>query len=310
MFRLSHAAAAGAVVLALVGAAAPANALLPTSERAAACYTPDAPGTASAARGRDAGVQDTRSISANELAAIETQTAEILAAKGNPAAGVRTVPVYFHVMLDTAGNGDVTDQQIDQQMAVLNHDFAGGESADAADTGFRFTLMDTKRYYNDSWHLDQNSPKYRRDTRQGGADALNVWLVDFPYLGIATFPWDYKTSAGADGIRVYYGSLPGGPETNYNEGDTVVHEAGHWLGLLHTFEGGCWEKKGGDQVADTAPQGAATRGCPEGIDTCPDMPGVDPIHNYMDYSYDSCYTEFTPLQGSRMNDMWRAYRTS
>ncbi len=306
MIRLSHAAAAGAVVLALVGTTTPANASLPVSERgSASCVTPD---IGAAARGGDGSVQDTRSISESEQLAIENQTAAILATKGNSGKVSTTtnVPVYIHVMLDTAGNGDVTQAQIDAQMAVLNNDFAGGESKAAADTGFRFTLMNVDRYYNDSWHLDKNSPSYRRETRQGGADALNIWLVDFAYLGIATFPWDYATSNGTDGIRVYWGSLPGGPEKNYNEGDTVVHEAGHWFGLYHTFQGGC--KKDGDEVADTPAQSIATRGCPEGQDSCPDA-GLDPIHNYMDYSYDSCYTQFTPDQATRANMMWTAYRS-
>jgi hypothetical protein len=29
----------------------------------------------------------------------------------------------------------------------------------------------------------------------------------------------------------------------------------------------------------------------------------------MDYSYDSCYTEFTAEQSTRMNDMWAAFRS-
>ena len=37
-------------------------------------------------------------------------------------------------------------------------------------------------------------------------------------------------------------------------------------------------------------------GMPGGKDTC--TAGLDPIHNYMDYSYDDCYTEFTEARRS------------
>jgi hypothetical protein len=81
-----------------------------------------------AARGRDGSEQDTRSISASEQQKIEDQTAAILAAKGSYQASTTVnVPVYFHVMTDTAGNGDVTDKQIAAQVKVLNDDFAGRE---------------------------------------------------------------------------------------------------------------------------------------------------------------------------------------
>ena len=122
---------------------------------------------------------------------------------------------------------------------MLNNDFAGGESSAAANTGFTFTLAGTDRFYNDTWHRDGSSTKYRKQTRKGGANALNIWLVDFDYLGIATFPWDYASNPGIDGIRVQYSSLPGGSATNYNLGKTATHEAGHWFGLYHTFQGGC-----------------------------------------------------------------------
>ena len=203
------------------------------------------------------------------------------------------------------GSGDVSDRQIARQIAVLNTTFAGGESRTAANTGFAFTLAGTDRFYNDTWHRDGASKKYRTETRQGGAKALNMWLVDFRYLGIATFPWDYDANPNIDGIRVHFDSLPGGSIANYNLGETATHEAGHWFGLYHTFQGGCTELN--DEVADTAAQSSPTNGCPVGRDSCA-LPGLDPIRNYMDYSYDSCYTEFSSGQSTRMSEMFAAYR--
>ena len=200
-------------------------------------------------------------------------------------------------MRDAAGRGDVTNRQIDRQVAVLNSDFSG--------TDYSFDLVSTTRYNNTTWHKDRQSSTYRALTREGGANALNIWLVDFKYLGIATFPWDYARKGEIDGIRVNFDSLPGGSITNFNLGGTATHEAGHWFGLYHTFQGGCTELN--DEVDDTPAQSGPTSGCPEGRDSCP-LPGLDPIHNYMDYSYDSCYNQFTPGQSTRISNAWTAYR--
>ncbi len=320
MTRLSHRTAALAGLTALVsslsfaGAIAPANASEPVVSRAASCFDPASVGAgtggAAAARGGRSGT-DHRDLSAREQAAIEKRTKDILAAKRKPGGGGTTpaagagVPVYIHVMADANGAGDVTDTQISQQITELNQDFAGGESTSAANTGFTFSLAGVDRYYNTSWHKDQQSTTYRKQTRLGGKNALNIWLVDFAYLGIATFPWDYAKNPGIDGIRVQYSSLPGGSATNYNQGKTASHEAGHWFGLYHTFQGGCTSTN--DEVSDTPAQSSATSGCPTGRDSC-SLPGLDPIHNYMDYSYDPCYDQFTPNQATRTQQMFAAYR--
>jgi hypothetical protein len=306
LLRMATVAGLGVTTLTLGGLAAPAQALVPDPGRG--CLPQEAHDSTDAARGGRAGL-DHRDISRRQQRAIEARTDKILAnrqgGQSAAAAAAASVPVHVHVMRDANGNGDVTDQQIAQQISVLNASYGGAGSSQAADTGFTFSLAGTYRYNNTQWHRDQQSTTYRAQTRKGGANALNIWLVDFSYLGIATFPWDYSANPGIDGIRVQYTSLPGGSATNYNLGETATHEAGHWLGLYHTFQGGCTSTN--DEVTDTPAQASSTTGCPEGRDSC-SLPGLDPIHNYMDYSYDSCYTMFTAGQSSRMSQMWTAYR--
>jgi len=309
--RVASLAILGATALTFSSFAAPANAR-PLDEGSAAtaapCIEPGAHDDADAARGGHSGT-DHRDVTAKEQRAIARQTRAALQKKGTTASEAAavsaTVPVYVHVMLSASGAGDVTQTQIDKQIAELNQDFAGGESSVAAKTGFTFSLAGVDRYHNNAWHQDKQSSTYRKKTRLGGKNALNIWLVDFNYLGIATFPWDYQRQPGVDGIRVHVDSLPDGSATNYDLGKTATHEAGHWFGLYHTFQGGCTSTN--DEVADTPAQSSSTSGCPAGRDSC-SIPGLDPIHNYMDYSYDSCYDQFTPGQSSRMSTMWTAYR--
>ncbi|MEV6282549.1 zinc metalloprotease [Kribbella sp. NPDC051770] len=284
-----------------------ANAKLPADVTGNPCFSPAE--STSARGGQEA---DHRELSVAEQKAIDARTAELVAAKRArglaPAPGklaAANVPVYVHVMRSSTGAGDVTNAQITQQIAEMNQNFAGGESSAAANTGFTFSLAGTYRYNNNTWHRDGQSTTYRSQTRKGGKNALNIWLVNFSYLGIATFPWDYSSNPSIDGIRVQYSSLPGGSSTNFNLGKTATHEAGHWFGLYHTFQGGCTSTN--DSVADTPAQGSASSGCPTGRNSC-SLPGNDPIHNYMDYSYDSCYNQFTPGQSSRISSMWTAYR--
>ena len=237
------------------------------------------------------------------------------AARGSAASGfAATVPVYFHVVTDGAA-GNLRDSQIAAQIRVLNTTFGGGEGG--FDTGFSFVLAGVTRTNNPAWFNAKpggvNEKTMKQTLHQGGPGALNFYSTTAAdFLGWAYLP-DIVTKPGQadlDGVVVDWESLPRVSDTykgRYDQGETATHEVGHWLNLEHTFFGGCSAK--GDFVADTPPEKTPTSGCPAGKDTCP-APGLDPIHNYMDYSYDQCYTEFTAGQAQRMRDAWLFYRAA
>jgi len=97
-------------------------------------------------------------------------------------------------------------------------------------------------------------------------------------LGYSTFPRAVRENMIDDGVVVLFSSLPGGTAEPYNEGKTLTHEIGHWLGLYHTFQGGCDEP--GDFVDDTPAEAKPGFGCPEGRKTCRHSTGLDPIRAF------------------------------
>ena len=82
---------------------------------------------------------------------------------------------------------------------------------------------------------------------------------------------------------------------------------GHYLGLSHTFLNGCSATN--DNVADTPQEndGNNIYSC-NNTDTCPNDPGMDPVHNFMTYTDDACLNQFTDGQGARMENMIATYR--
>jgi hypothetical protein len=227
---------------------------------------------------------------------------------GKPTAG--TIPVYVHVVHEVDGTGFVSQADVVEQIEVLNLSFAG--FPDGADTGFRFTLAGVDWTANDAWYAQDtfaDEVAMKTALKRGGSADLNIYTTSGGgFLGWAYYPGITASNQFGvlDGVVVHYGSLPNGFIANFNLGYTATHEVGHYLGLAHTFEKGCigW----GDYVDDTPYMSVPTSGCPIGKDTCTRGTGVDPIRNYMDYSIDPCYTQFTQGQTERMQKMYAHWR--
>jgi len=233
------------------------------------------------------------------------------------APGSITIPVYVHVIQQNgtagvSGTGFVPSSWISSQISVLNVAFAGnGPGGTGADTPFRFTLAGTNYTVNSSWYgagpgtAAQTAMK--NALHQGTGDDLNLYTNSGGgYLGWATFPWNYAGNPLQDGVVVWWNSLPGGNDPAYSLGDTATHEVGHWVGLYHTFQGGCNGQ--GDYVSDTPAERTYAFGCPIGRDSCKNKAGLDPIENFMDYTDDYCMYKFTTGQSVRADTMWTTYR--
>jgi hypothetical protein len=213
--------------------------------------------------------------------------------------GGASIPVVFHV-IHNAVEGNVPDSLLQAQLQVLNQAYAG--------SGFSFTLQAINRVQHRQWFTGcYASQKFKRELAVDPAHTLNFYTCKPKgnILGYAYLPWSFAETDDRHGVVVLYSSLPGGGAEPYDEGDTGTHEVGHYLGLLHTFDGGC--KEPGDAVADTPAEASAAFGCPTGRDTCP-ASGLDPITNFMDYTDDACMFEFSSGQATRMDEIVATYK--
>lgn len=242
-------------------------------------------------------------------------------------ATVYTIPVVFHI-IHTNGPENISREQVLDQVRVLNQDFSYTNpnkvnirsvfTGVAADCQIKFELANVapdgsctdgiNRVYSAlGGEVDQSDAKVKSLVRWDYKKYLNVWVVtsikstgNGTILGYAVFP--FATNAQDDGIVIRHdrvGTI--GTAVRSDSGRTLTHEIGHWLGLYHTFQGGCGDD---DFCSDTPPvEGTFTNAnCPANGNSCTeanDKP--DQWENYMDYSEGRCMAMFTLQQKSRMH---------
>jgi hypothetical protein len=131
----------------------------------------------------------------------------------------------------------------------------------------------------------------KKALRKGTYQDLNLYYIkNFPtnVSGLCYYPMANIVRSSnqwfLDGCTMRHDVIAGSPWREYNMGRTTVHEVGHWLGLQHTFQGGCSEPN--DGFADTPAEADPAFGCPTGRNSCPGMAGLDPIGNHMDYTWE------------------------
>ncbi len=253
-------------------------------------------------------------------------------------AGKTIIPVVFHV-IHTNGVENISKAQIDDQIRLLNLNFSNNHpnkanirsqfKAVAADCEIEFRLakIDPNGQCTDGinriyspLHLNASDDvKYISGARWDNSKYLNIWTVSFidhqtpggqGVAGYAYLPYSiWGANDPIDGIVIlhnFIGTIGTGRADQ--KGATLTHEIGHYLGLVHTFQGGC---NGDDYCFDTPPVASEfnNSACPANGNSCkndnPDM--IDQWENFMDYSSGACQSMFSANQRDIMQDCLNSF---
>lgn len=239
------------------------------------------------------------------------------------------IPIVVHIIADgDCTTGAVSDQTVADQIAALNEDYRakpGTPGGAGVDSQIEFVLATTDpsgrpspgitRDCNATWYRDTGST-YWTSLAWDPQRYLNLYVNSaggsrgyVPFL-----PADPAGAIGAGPDRVVINQLAfgrPGPFAPYNQGRTVTHEIGHYLGLFHTYFDGCGTATApdcyttGDRLCDTAPNATSHKGCPA-ITDCGAV--TAPVTNYMELTDDACMTGFTAEQVQRMRCTLATYR--
>lgn|GEM_PF-6006722 len=208
------------------------------------------------------------------------------------------IGLAFHI-LHKGGEENISLESIQKQVQVLNDAFNGTE--------FSFYLALVTRTDNEDWISLSNegvpSAPIRDALLIDPDHIINVFVGDMINGAIGWSVFTDSPDPQSHAIVLDFVALPGGPfDPDFDAGITLAHEMGHYFSLRHPYERGCLpDADKGDFVGDTPPAANSWfRQCPAVADSCPTLPGNDPVTNYMYATTDDCRTAWTPGQVDRM----------
>lgn len=277
-------------------------------------------------------IHDTTPVSAATLAAVDRQVGSLAPTSDAPstpeAARSAALPVlHVNVQMHIIRGRHKHEHRVKWRGAarlfqILRDGFNGAQWPGVSEPmGVSFNLKRIKITRNDRWYhaapMSRADRQMRRHLHRGTAQTLNIYIKTFPtngigvLLGHSRFPWQYRGHRKLDGVEVNVDGMPGGQARGFNLGDTVIHETGHWFGLLHTFQGGCDAYN--DGVVDTPAEIGTAGACGDPANICdptqilPAPTGLgyhDPAFNFLEYTPDACMRMFTTGQHDRIVKMW------